>query len=252
MKTIAVVNQKGGTGKSTTATSLAVLIAKRGYKVLLVDLDPQGHAMLILGMRSQVENYALSDFILRDQAIEEAVVQARPNLFIVGGGQMAGQDLLAALTARPNGQIALKKALHKAASSFHYALIDCGPGLNILQANALLAADHVICPVLMCSLDLDGALQLYRTIKIVREGGHQLSLLGLLPIRYERVTKAGRVNLARLREVFPKSVLSPIPQDTQVAQAPDFGQPVVEYAPQARASQAYAALAERIVKYVAA
>lgn len=230
--TIAIANQKGGTGKTTTTVNLGYGLAQRGHKVLIVDLDPQGHVALALGFPPSSGTYDL--LLGRSKAVKLAQ-QAREDLplwFIAGDKSTAlAREIL---NRRAFREGILKKALER--SPFDVILLDCAPSLDVLHTATLVAANWLLVPVKLDHLALAGVLGLIATLQEVQDEGYDCNLLGVLPTFLDRVTTETRLQLEALLERYGELVLPPIPVDTKLREAPGFGQTIWEHAPKAKAA----------------
>lgn len=251
-KIIAVANQKGGVGKTTSAVNLAAALGAKGKKVLLTDIDPQGNATSGVGFdRKTLREKATSyDVLINSAAAKDAVLEtAFQNLSLIP----SDADLAAAeieLADKEHREAVLKNALAAVRSEYDYILIDCPPSLGLVTTNALVAADTVLIPVQCEYYALEGLSQLMNSVQAVkRRYNERLELEGVLLTMYD-----GRLNLtqqvvAEIKKYFPRKVFSSvIPRSVRISEAPSFGEPVIYYDKSNRGALAYTELAEEILR----
>lgn len=250
-KIVSVINQKGGVGKTTTTVNLAYNLAKKGKKVLLVDLDPQGNASSGLGIPIRDLKNSLYDCLVSSTPVDEVVQKTAWNgLFLLP----ASTKLAALDTELPASQrdrvLRLKKALEGV--DFDVVLIDAPPSLGLLTVNALVASDSVILPVQAEYYALEGLGQLLETMQIVRQGLNKtLGVMGILVTMYDGRTSLGRQVKEQLETHFKKFLfMATVPRNVKLAEAPSHGKPIGVYAPSSAGAKAYDVLTKEVLKNV--
>jgi chromosome partitioning protein len=236
---LAVVNHKGGTGKTTTAVSVAAGLAARGQRVLLVDTDSQGNVAVSLGLDAERSLYHV---LVMGLPLAAAVRTARPGLDVLPANEtLAAAELYLAGCKRRDRVLAERLAV--ARELYDFVLVDCSPSLSLLNQNALVFADSVLCPVACDYLSLVGVRQVLRTIKHVNK-----LLWGVLPTLYDARANICREALDTLRDHFGATCLEPIRLAIKVKEAPAQGQTLQEYAPESSAARDYAEVVSRLLR----
>src|SRR6266498_1692042 len=244
-RVVAVANQKGGVGKTTTAVNLSAYLAL-SVRVLLVDLDPQANATSSLGL--EPPERSTYDVLIGQAALRDVVIgNARQNLDLAPANRaLAGAQV--ELVELPDRERRLERALADVRGDYDVIMIDCPPSLGILTLNALVAADLLLAPVQCEYLALEGVGQLLETIELVRATlNPRLELLGMLMTMYDARTRLSTQVVEEVRSHFPtRTFETVIPRSVRLSEAPSFGKPVLEYEPTSRGAGAYADLAQEV------
>jgi chromosome partitioning protein len=244
-RVIAVFNHKGGTGKTTTAVTLAAGLAHRGHRTLLVDTDAQGNVAVSLGLGAAPRS--LYHVLVMGLPVKDAVVSARPNLDVLCSNEtLAAAELY--LAGRQNRDRILATRLAATKASYDYVVVDCSPSLSLLNQNALVFADSVLCPVACDYLSLVGVRQVVKTIKNVnRLLAHPVQLWGVLPTLYDRRARICNEALETMREHFQERCLQPIRSAIRVKEAPSQGKTVFEYDAESDVAGDYLRVVDRVI-----
>lgn len=249
-KTIAIVNQKGGVGKTTSAVNLAAAVGLKGFKTLLVDIDPQGNTTSGLGVNKKNVAVSTYDLIVRGADVKEAVIKTNfENLDLLASDMnLAGAEIELAELENRAGRI--KSAILPIKDDYDFIFLDCPPSLGLITINALSAVDSVLVPIQCEYYALEGLSQLMNTVRTVKRlYNSYIEIEGILLTMYD-----GRLNLTQqvvneVKRFFPMKVYGTvIPRNVRLSEAPSFGQPVCYYDKNSKGSKAYEELAVEFLK----
>jgi len=247
---IGIVNAKGGTAKTTTASNLGAYLAAKGKYVLLVDLDPQANATVGLGIHLAADHLNLYHTLINDT--EPGAIIRKSSLF--GFDILPSAESLAGATVElvdmEEREFKLKNTLDKIRTNYDYILIDSPPSLGLLTINGLVAAEQVIIPVQCEYYALEGLSQLVKTIDLVRQSlNPQLKILGVLLTMFDKRNKLSHEIVREVKKNFPGRVFETIiPRAVSLAEAPSFGKTILQFDEKSKAAEAYEALAEEILR----
>ncbi len=246
---LAVVNQKGGVGKSTTAVNLGACLGELGKQVLLVDIDPQGNASSGVGVQKNVAQGCMYDVLIEGRAMEEVIIStAIAGLDVAPATlELAGAEI--ELVSAMSREYRLKGALEKIQDRYDYILIDAPPSLGLLTINALSAATAALVPIQCEYYALEGVSQLMSTVKLVKDHlNRDLEIGGVLMTMYDARTNLSQQVVEEVRRYFGEKVFQTIiPRNVRLSEAPSHGQPITLYDQQCRGAQAYRELARELI-----
>jgi chromosome partitioning protein len=247
-RVLAIANQKGGVGKTTTAVNLGAALAELGYRVLVVDLDPQGNATTGLGVNARNLESSIYDVILHDVPIEDCIEPTNlRNLFLVPATiDLAGAEI--ELVPAFSRELRLKRAIGNVLDDFDFLLIDCPPSLGLLTVNALAAAHEVAVPIQCEYYALEGLGQLLNNIERVRANLNPgLSVTTIIMTMFDARTRLAEQVVDEVRRHFGDRVCrSVVPRSVRLSEAPSFGQPIIVFDPTSRGAIAYRELAKEV------
>ena len=245
---IAVANQKGGVGKTTTTVNLGAALAELDYRVLVIDLDPQGNATTGLGVEARNFEHSMYDVIMRDLPLEDAIEPTSvKNLFVAPATiDLAGVEI--ELVPAFSRELKLKRAIDSVVDDFDFVIIDCPPSLGLITVNGLAAADEVLVPIQCEYYALEGLSQLLRNVNLVSTNLNQtLEVSTIVLTKYDARTRLSVDVANEVREHFSERVCrAVIPRTVRLSEAPSFGQPITVFDPTSRGAVAYRELAKEV------
>lgn len=248
-KIIAIANQKGGVGKTTTSVNLSACLASYGKRVLLIDVDPQGNATSGAGVDKGEIDECIYDVLVDDVDAKKVIKKSSmANLDVIPSTiQLAGAEI--ELVPTISREIRLKRAIEKVAKEYDYIFIDCPPSLGLLTINSLTAADSVIIPVQCEYYALEGLSQLLNTVRLVQKHlNHDLSIQGVLLTMLDARTNLGIQVIEEVKKYFQDKVFKAIiPRNVRLGEAPSFGKPIILYDPKSRGAEVYLELAKEVM-----
>ena len=245
---IAVVNQKGGVGKTTTAVNLTAALTAMGRKVLMCDFDPQANGTSGLGVEKRQVKHSSYDILISDVKVQDCIVHTNYGDVLPSNAALAGAAI--ELIDVPKREHTLKKALETVRDEYDYIFVDSPPSLELLTLNALCAADSILIPVQCEYFALEGLSDLMTTLRAVkRKLNPRLEIFGVLLTMYDGRTNFSNQVAEEVRRHFPGKVYaSVIPRNVRLAEAPSHGLPVTAYDRSSKGSRAYLAVAEEIIR----
>ena len=249
-KIIAIANQKGGVGRTTTSINLSAALAQRGKKILVVDMDPQGNCTSGFGIDKNNQENTIYELLLDDCSIKESILRTDfENLELIPSNvNLAAAEI--ELIGISRKEFILRDALDFVREDYDYIIMDCPPSLNVLTVNAMTAADTVLVPIQCEYYALEGLSQLIHTINLVRERlNRSLDIEGIVFTMYDARTNLSAQVVENVRMHVDQPVYETIiPRNVRLAEAPSYGQPITVYDKRSAGAEAYGALAEEILR----
>ena len=247
-RVLAVANQKGGVGKTTTTINLGACLADLGYRTLVIDLDPQGNTSTGLGIDNRRLTSSMYDVIMRETPLDDCVEAAAvKNLFVAPASlELAGAEI--ELVPAFSREMRLRRAIEAVVDDYDFVLIDCPPSLGLLTVNGLAAASEVLVPIQCEYYALEGLGQLLRNVDLVRRSlNPTLEVTTIICVMYDARTKLADQVVAEVREHFGDKVCrTVVPRSVRLSEAPSFGQPIIIFDPRSRGAIAYKELAKEV------
>jgi len=249
-KTIAITNQKGGVGKTTTAVNLSACLAYKGKKVLIIDCDPQGNSTSGFGIDKESFELSVYDCLVDSQNIENAIIRTKyRNLSLIP----SAPELTAAeieLASEENREFILSEALNKVKDDYDFIIIDSPPALGMLAINILTASDSVLIPIQCEYYALEGLTQLINSIRNIKKTSNpKLEIEGILATMFDSRTNLSSQVLEEVKKYFPDKVYNTvIPRNIRLSEAPSFGEPIIRYDITSKGAEAYFALSKELMK----
>ncbi len=248
-KIVAIANQKGGVGKTTTTVNLSACLAEKGKKVLLIDMDPQGNATSGFSINKVEQEKTIYELLLGECSINECIIKdVLPGISIIPSNvNLAAAEI--ELIGIEDKEYILSKEMEWVKDNYDYIMLDCPPALNTLTLNAMTTANSVIVPIQCEYLALEGLSDLITTINLVKERlNPELDLEGIVFTMYDGRTVLSQQVVENVRQHFPDKIYeTKIPRNVRLSEAPSFGQPIIVYDPKSTGAESYRNLAEEVI-----
>ena len=249
-KVIAIANQKGGVGKTTTAVNLSACLGKKGKKTLVIDIDPQGNTTSGLGVDPRKVEKSIYDCIINDVPMSSVILKTEfEGLWLCPSNiNLAGAEL--ELVTKDEREYVLKKSISEIKSLFDFIFIDCPPSLGLITLNSFTATDSILVPIQCEYYALEGLSQLTNTIKMVKKRlNPELAMEGVLPTMFDARTNLSIQVVDEVKRFFGNKVYATIiPRNVRLSEAPSFGQPIIEYDKHSRGAECYMDLADEVIE----
>lgn len=246
---IAIANQKGGVGKSTTAVNMSGYLGDLGFKTLIIDFDPQSNSTSGLGINKDEIETSVYEVIINNEIPKKAILKTQyKNLFIIPSSiQLAGAEV--ELVSAMKREYKLKTAIDQIKDEFDFIIIDCPPALGLLTINALTSASEVMIPIQCEYYALEGLGQLINTINLIKENlNEHLKITGVVMTMFDQRTRLSEQVIEEVKAYFPDKVYSTIiPRNVRLSEAPSYGKPIIIYDPDCKGAQAYKSLTEEVI-----
>ena len=250
-RVIAIANQKGGVGKSTTAVNMSGYLGDIGFKTLIIDFDPQSNSTSGLGIDKDRIKTSIYDVIINNKDPKDAVIKTGyKNLYIIPSSiQLAGAEV--EMVSSMKREYKLKSAIDAVKDDFDFIIIDCPPALSLLTINALTGAGEVLIPIQCEYYALEGLGQLINTIDLIKQNLNDgLRITGVVMTMFDQRTKLSEQVIEEVREYFPDKVYNTIiPRNIRLSEAPSYGKPIIDYDPNCKGAEAYRRLTEEVIEH---